>query len=163
MAAFIWNANPGKWDVVPPATDGWGALRDYVSDDSSYVYWSTPTLHSDIQVDDMAIIWRNKFRGRMTGIIAMGRVAERPRQLTDVAFKSFSRPERIKAPGWNEAGAPSKWKTGIVIEKTYWDFPVSPDLKISQGSVRRLSESEVAEINRAIGSRPKGVTLPPAG
>lgn len=153
MGAFIWNANPGKWDVVPPATDGWGALRDYISDVSNYVYWSTPARQKDIQVGDLAVIWRTTFLDRPTGIIAVGRVAERPRQLTDVNFKNFSRPERIKAPGWNEAGAPSQWKTGIAIEKIYWDLPVSTSLKISQGTVRGLREDEVADINKAISTQ----------
>lgn len=151
MAAFIWNANPGKWDVVPPATDGWGALRDYISEPSNYVYWSTPARQKDIQVGDLAFIWRTKFADRPSGIIVVGVVAERPRQLTGANLANFDRPDKIKAAGWNEAAAPSLWKTGIAIKKTYWENPLIVGLTISQGTVRGLREDEFAEIERVIG------------
>jgi IS30 family transposase len=50
MAAYIWNANPAKWNVVPPAMNSWDALEAYVTDQSRYVYWSTPVLHKSINV-----------------------------------------------------------------------------------------------------------------
>jgi hypothetical protein len=151
MAAFIWNANPVKWDVVPPATDGWGALRDYISDSSNFVYWSTPVRQKDIQEGDSAFIWRTKFSDRPSGIIVVGVVAERPRQLMGANLTNFSHPDRIKAAGWNEATAASLWKTGISIKKTYWENPLVVGLTISQGTVRGLRDDEVAVIDRAIG------------
>ena len=42
MAAFMWNANPTKWDVVPPSTSGWGALKNYLLDSSNYVVIGPP-------------------------------------------------------------------------------------------------------------------------
>ena len=151
MAAFIWNANPGKVGRCA-ACDRWrGALRDYISEPSNYVYWSIPARQKDIQVGDLAFIWRTKFSDRQSGIVAAGVVAESPRQLTGVNLANFSRPDRIKAAGWNEATAPSPWKTGIAIRKIYWEKPLAVGLAISQGTVRGLSDDEVAEIDRAIG------------
>jgi hypothetical protein len=150
MAAFIWNANPGRWEIVPPATDGWTALMSYVCDPSRYVYWSTPMRQKDIQIGDQAYIWRTKFLDRLSGIIAVGVVAEKPRQLTNANFSNFERPDRLKAAGWNEANAPSVWKTGIEIQQTYWETPVAVGLTISQGTVRGLRGAEVEQIVGAL-------------
>jgi hypothetical protein len=57
MAGYIWNANPEKWNVVPPAMNNWDALKAYITDQSGYVYWSTPVLHKSIKVGDHAYIW----------------------------------------------------------------------------------------------------------
>src|SRR5258708_27779700 len=105
MAAFMWNANPVKWNVVPPSTTSWEALKNYVVDDSNYVYWSTPALQKVIRVGDRALIWRTKSPNGPSGIIAVGRVAESPRQLSVVTTTLFDLPERIQAAGSSESKA----------------------------------------------------------
>jgi hypothetical protein len=80
MTGYIWNANPAKWNVVPPAIDSWDALKTYIIDPSAYVYWSTPVLQGRIRLGDDAFIWRTKYRSHENGIIAVGRVQEVPRQ-----------------------------------------------------------------------------------
>jgi hypothetical protein len=150
MAAYIWNANPGKWDLVPPSTDSWESLREYVSHESGYVYWSTPVLHRDIRKGDDAFLWRTNYKERQTGIIAVGSVEEAPRQLSFSSEKLFGVPDRIYAPGWKESSAPSQWKTGIRITSLFWNKPVQVGLRISQGTVRRLKPSEITEVSNAM-------------
>jgi hypothetical protein len=66
MTGYIWNANPAKWNVVPPAMDSWDALKTYIIDPSAYVYWSTPVLQGQIKLGDDAFIWRTKYRSMTT-------------------------------------------------------------------------------------------------
>lgn len=153
MAAFIWNANPKMWMVVPPASDGWDALKAYVVNPSGYVYWSTPLLRADIKAGDKAFIWRTTYKKEKTGFVAVGQVQEKPRQLTPSSASLFSFPASLKAAGWNESTAPSVWKTGIKIEKTFWDDPVNTGLSPNQGTVGRLSEDDIKAIERAVASR----------
>ena len=91
MAAFMWNANPEKWNVVPPSTNSWEALKNYVVDSSSYVYWSTPVLQKTIKVGDRAFIWRTRSPNGPSGIIAVGYVTEGPGQLS-VAMRNSLTP-----------------------------------------------------------------------
>jgi hypothetical protein len=155
MGAFIWNANPKKWNVVPPSTNGWDALRNYVSDHSGYVYWSTPQLHRDIRVGDQAFIWRTRSSGGLSGLIAAGTVEEPPQDILSGA--QFSRPDRLRAAGWSEANAPSSWKTGIRIATSYWIQPLQLPIRISQGTVRRLSDEELVTIRREISNAARRV------
>ena len=106
MEAYIWNANPAKWNVVPPATNSWDALKAHINDQSGYVYWSTPVLHSKIKIGDGAFIWRTKYRDHENGIVAIGRVEEVPRQLSPSTQGLFALQQRLLAAGWNEAQAP---------------------------------------------------------
>lgn len=150
MAAFIWNANPRMWTVVPPHSDGWDALRAYVTDPSGYVYWSTPKLQADIRVGDFACIWRTTHKKGNTGIVAVGRVEESPRQLTPSSIVLFQSGARLRAAGWDEQTARSTWKTGIRIEKTFWSNPVNVGMSGLQGTVNRILEENLRAITRAI-------------
>lgn|ERR1043166_8641266 len=143
MAAFMWNANPGMWDAVPPAVSGWDALEDYLLDASNYVYWSTPFHTKKIKVGDRAFIWRTTFDKGPSGIVAIGRVEETPRQLSSATASLFAYPGRIPAPGWSEANAPSLWKTGIRIERVFWNAPLQVNFRPAQGTLRELKVAEV--------------------
>jgi hypothetical protein len=150
MAAYIWNANPGRWNVVPPSLTSWDALKAYVTDPSKYVYWSTPVRQKDIRVGDEAIIWRTKYHHEAAGIIAIGRVEERPRDLTASTTSLFAFPKRLPAPGWDEAKAPSRWKTGIRIERGFWNSPLPAAIRTFQGTVRELAASEIKVIENEV-------------
>jgi hypothetical protein len=153
MAAFMWNANPEKWNVVPPSTDSWEALKDYVVDASNYVYWSTPVLQKVIKVGDRAFIWRTNSPNGKRGIIAAGQVTERPRQLSATTTTLFELPARIAAAGWSESEAPSPWKTGIRIDRVFWNSPLQVRFTASQGTLRRLADDEVREAESQISIR----------
>jgi|SRR6185312_2177705 len=146
MAAFMWNANPQKWSVVPPSSSSWDALKSYIVDDSNYIYWSTPVLQSAIRVGDSALIWRTKSPNGPSGIIAVGRVAESPRQLSVATKPLFDHPKRIQAAGWSESAAPSAWKTGIRIDRVFWNSPLQVKFSASQGTLRRLTDDETRAV-----------------
>jgi len=150
MAAFMWNANPEKWNVVPPSTDSWEALKNYVVDGSNYVYWSTPVLQKAIKVGDRAFIWRTKSPNGASGIIAVGHITESPRQLSAATKTLFKLPERIAAAGWSESEAPSPWKTGIRTDRVFWNAPLQVRFTASQGTLRRLTDDEVREAESQI-------------
>jgi hypothetical protein len=150
MAALMWNANPEKWNVVPPSTHSWEALKNYVVDSSNYVYWSTPVLQKPIKVGDRAFIWRTKSPKGPSGIIAVGHVAENPRQLSAATTALFALPERIEAVGWSEAEAPSTWKTGIRIDRIFWNTPLQVSFTAAQGTLRRLTDDEVRAAEKQI-------------
>jgi hypothetical protein len=145
MAAFMWNANPTKWDVVPPSTSGWDALKNYLLDSSNYVYWSTPVNQKAITAPDRAFIWRTKSHNGPSGIVAVGHVDEIPKLLTAASGSSFAYPGRITAAGWNEANAPSPWKTGIRIARVFWSDPLQVSFSAAQGTLRRLTDAELAK------------------
>jgi hypothetical protein len=150
MSAFMWNANPEKWDAVPPSSSRWDALRDYVLDTSSYVYWSTPVLQREIKVGDRAFIWRTQSQFGPNGIIAVGRVEEIPRQLNAATLSLFAQRTRVPAVGWNEANAPSPWKTGIHIDQVFWNAPLHVSFTAAQGTLRRLNDGEMREAEARI-------------
>jgi hypothetical protein len=150
MAAFMWNANPKKWNIVPPATSSWEALKNYVLDGSKYVYWSTPVLRKVVKVGDRAFIWRTGFPSGLSGIIAVGYVTESPRPLSVATKALFKLPERLKAAGWSESKAPSLWKTGIRTDRVFWNAPLRVPFTASQGILRRLTDDEVREVESQI-------------
>src|SRR5215470_815056 len=82
MPAFVWKTNPRMWKVVAPFADSADALKAYICDPSTYVYWSTPRHQDEIAAGDIAYIWRTAYEGGPEGIVARGRVEEAPRQLT---------------------------------------------------------------------------------
>lgn len=151
--AFIWNANPGMWNVVAPHKDGWDALCAYLLDSSSYVYWSTPRLNKEIKAGDSAVIWRTTHKKGFNGVVAIGCVEEQPRQLSSSTKHLFKFPARLQAAGWDETDAPSPLKTGIRIEKTFWDHPINTGVDPLQGTVGRLSEKDLADITREVARR----------
>ena len=102
---------------------------------------------------DRAFIWRTNFRGARNGIVAVGRVAEQPRQRTESTVGLFGNPTRLNAPGWNEAGAASIWKTGIQIERLFWDDPVHTGIRPPQGTVGRVHCVDVDVVERVIAAR----------
>jgi hypothetical protein len=133
------------WSVVPPFADSWDVLKAYITDLSAYVYWSTPHLQDEIKVGDAAYIFRTVDR---IGVVACGVVAETPRHLSSSTARDFAFPARLSPPGWDEAVAPSAWKTGIRIARTHWDAPLATDWTPAHGAVSRLSDADVAAIER---------------
>jgi hypothetical protein len=151
MPAFVWNTNHRMWSIVPPFTDSLSVLKAYIVDPAAYVYWSTPRLHNEIAAGAAAYIY--SAIGNQ-GIVARGRGEERPRELTPANSAAFAYPDRLAPAGWDEAVAPSWWKTGIRIERTFWDAPiVAPGFRPAPGTINRLSEGEVAAIEGEIGGR----------
>ena len=147
MPAFVWVTNHRMWKVVAPFSGSWDVLKAYITDPSAYVYWSTPRHIDEIKAGDTAYIFRSVDR---PGIVARGVVEEAPRHLSATA--SFAFPPRLTPAGWDESVAPSAWKTGIRIERTFWDEPVAAGLN-AHGPVGRLSEDEVQGIEGDIKGR----------
>ena len=150
MPAFVWNTNHRMWKVVPPFADSLAVLKAYITDASAYVYWSTPRLHEAIAVGDVAYILCTVDH---QGIVARGRVAERPRLLNPANAGAFAQPARLTPPGWDELVAPSSYKTGIAIEATFWDAPVAPAMRPAQGGVGRVAEDEARRIEQEMAAR----------
>jgi hypothetical protein len=150
MSGFIWNTNHRMWQVVPPFAESWDVLKAYITDPFAYVYWSTPRFRDEIKVGDAAYILRTVDK---QGIVARGRVEEAPRKLTAANASLFALPDRLTPPGWDEAVAPSSWKTGIRIEATFWDDPVGAAVQPAQGTVGRVSEADLRTIEREIAGR----------
>ena len=138
------------WKVVPPFADSLDVLKAYITDPSAYVYWSTPTFQGEIKVGDPAYILCTLDN---MGIVARGVVEESPRQLTPKTANLFALPARLTPPGWDEGIAPSFWKTGIRIQKTFWDDPVATGLRPAPSGVARLSAEEFKAIEAEIESR----------
>lgn len=153
MAAFVWKTNPRMWRVVAPFKDSAGVLKAYICDPSAYVYWSTPHHLDEIAAGDIAYIWRTAVDDDAEGIVACGRVEEAPRQLTPTSSPDFAFPPRLTPPGWDEVVAPSSWKTGIRIERTFWDAPIGAGLTPSHRTVGSASEHEVRAIEAEIARR----------
>lgn len=149
MPAFIWNTNHLMWKVVPPFTDSLGVLKAYITDPSAYVYWSTPRFQEDIAVGDIAYVFCTVDN---QGIVARGRVAEAPRQLTQTNGSQFAKSARLTPAGWDEQIAPSSWKTGIAIERTFWDAPLKSG-KPAVGTVGRVSDELTKAIEAEIAAR----------
>jgi hypothetical protein len=143
MPAFVWRTNHRMWSVVPPFADSWDVLKAYILDPSAYVYWSTPHHQDEIQVGDAAYIFRTVDR---SGVVACGVVEETPRHLSPASKSLFAFPDRLSPPGWDEAVAPSAWKTGIRIHRTHWDEPLATDWSPAHGAVSRLSKDDLAVI-----------------
>ena len=105
--AYMWCGNPNKWQ---------GSMEFYVDDVSGYVYWATPPrqcTHSEIYPGKRAYIWRTTSAAGPRGIIAVGTIAERPRQYSPSSTQLFARPARLEG---GEEAASSEWKTGISIK-----------------------------------------------
>ena len=150
MPAYVWNTNHLMWKVVPPFADSLSVLKAYIVDPSRYVYWSTRRFHDEIKVGDAAYILCTVDN---EGIVAQGRVAEAPRLLNPTNAAAFAHPARLSPPGWDEGVAPSSWKTGIAIERTFWDAPVYRAMRPAQGAVGRLSDDQVSVIESEIAAR----------
>jgi len=153
MPAFIWNTHHGMWKVVPPFEDSFDVLRAYIIDASAYVYWSTPLFQTEIQPGDTAYILRTVDKNGNSGIVARGRVEEAPRQLTPANARLFAIPDRLTPPGWDEAVAPSSWKTGIRIERTFWDDPIAAGMRPATGTIGRLNHDILRTIESEIAGR----------
>jgi hypothetical protein len=153
MPAFVWNTNPRMWKVVPPFADSWDVLKAYITDPSAYVYWSTPRHQDEIKAGDAAYILCTLDKQGNHGIVARGRVEENPRQLTPTSASLFAFAARLTPAGWDETVAPSSWKTGIRIERTFWDDPINTGLQPPHGTVGRLSDGDVKAIEGEIASR----------
>jgi hypothetical protein len=145
MGAFVWRTNHRMWRIVPPFTDSWDVLKAYITDPSAYVYWSTPHVQDEIKVGDAAYIFRTVDD---TGVVACGIVEETPRHLSASTLAEFAFPARLSPPGWDEAVAPSAWKTGIRIQLTHWDDPLAKGWNPPPGAISRLSDRDVALIER---------------
>ena len=142
MPAFVWITNHRMWKVVAPFSESFDVLKAYICDPSAYVYWLTPRLMDEIKAGDTAYIFRSVDR---EGIVARGVVEEAPKHLSSATAASFAFPARLTPAGWDESVAPSAWKTGIRIERTFWDAPVGCGLRV-HGAVARLSEDELKAI-----------------
>jgi hypothetical protein len=153
MAAFIWNTNPRMWSVAPPFADSFDVLKAYICDPSAYVYWSTPRHQDEIALGDAAFILRTPHERGPSGIVACGIVEEAPQQLVAGGSVRFLYAPRLAPPGWDEAVAPSSWKTGIRIQHTFWDAPLDAGRAPAIGSVERLSDADVAAIAKMMKGR----------
>src|SRR5258708_3892458 len=143
MPAFVWSTNHRMWSVVPPFTDSWDVLKAYIMDPSAYVYWSTPRLQDEIAVGAVAYIFRTV---DSSGVVACGVVEEAPKALSAATMSLFAFPDRLTPPGWDEAVAPSAWKTGIRIQRTHWDDPLAKRWSPAHGAVSRLTDNDIAAI-----------------
>jgi hypothetical protein len=152
MAGYIWNTNHRMWKIVPPFTDSRDVLGAYITDASAYVYWSTPRFQDEIAIGDAAYILRTADDSGNDGIVAQGVVEERPRQLMASTVSQFAFPPRLTPPGWDEVVAPSAWKTGIRILRTFWDSPLK-GVQPAIGTVRKLSEDRLKVIEAEIAVR----------
>jgi hypothetical protein len=150
MAGFVWYTNHRMWKIVPPFKDSWDVLKAYVVDASAYVYWSTPHLQDQIRVGDAAYIFRTVDK---PGIVACGHVEETPRPLTRSSASAFAFPPRLAPAGWDESVAPSAWKTGIRIERTFWDDPIDAGLRAQLTAVARLSDDAVQAVEGEVSRR----------
>lgn len=149
MPAFVWNTNHLMWKVVPPFADSLAVLKAYITDPSAYVYWSTPRFQDEIKVGDTAYVFCTVDN---QGIVARGTVAEPPRQLNVTNAAQFAQAPRLVPAGWDEQIAPSSWKTGIAIERTFWDAPLKAG-KPAVGTVGRVSEEAMKAIEAEIAGR----------
>jgi hypothetical protein len=152
MPGFIWNTNHRMWKVVRPYANSRDVLKAYICDPCGYVYWSTPRFHDEIKVGDAAFILRTADEDGNDGIVACGRIEEPPRQLTASSASRFAFPVRLTPAGWDEQVAPSSFKTGIRIERTFWDNPVK-GVQPAIGTVGQLSEERLRIIAAEIAAR----------
>jgi hypothetical protein len=76
--------------------------------------------------------------------VAFGVVEEAPRPLSPATTRLFAFPDRLAPAGWDEAVAPSAWKTGIRIHRTHWDDPLAKAWSPAHGAVSRLSDDDLA-------------------
>jgi hypothetical protein len=116
MSAIAFQANPEKW-----TNDG--TMRDYLENVDQYVYWSTPENEvspRQVQVGMPALIVRTAGRFGLRAIIAVGNVEEVPRQYRRGGEGDFAFPQRLSAPG-DEDAASSDWKTGIRLSGVRWE------------------------------------------
>ena len=150
MPAYIWNTNHRMWKVVPPFADSFNVLKAYVCDPCAYVYWSTPQHQAEIKAGDTAYIFRTV---DAQGIVAQGVVEEAPRRLAPTNVTAFAFPVRLTPPGWDEEVAPSAWKTGIRVERTFWDAPICNGFRPAHGVIGRLTDTDVAGISSEIAAR----------
>jgi hypothetical protein len=85
--------------------------------------------------------------------VARGIVEETPRQFTATTLRLFAYPDRLTPAGWDEEVAPSSWKTGIRIEKTFWDRPIIKGVPPAIGAVGRVNEDAVTAIEDQVAGR----------
>ena len=146
--AWILQGNPSRFDI-----------NDYLSR-YDYIYWRAPRHRGEMQVGDRCIIWR---AGADAGAIAIGRIAEQPCNIGEVAH-----PEFLGADLWrDEAESPDTIKVGIAIDEVrldsdsgflprqvFLDDPVlqqSMIIRSPQGTVFKLLGDEVREAFSAWG------------
>jgi hypothetical protein len=141
------------WKIVPPFADSRDVLKAYIVDPCAYVYWSTPRLQDEIKAGDTAYIFRTADDDGNDGIVARGTVVETPRQFTAATLGLFAYPDRLTPPGWDEQVAPSSWKTGIRIDRTFWDRPIIKGVPPAVGAVGRVSEDGLQAIESEIAGR----------
>jgi hypothetical protein len=113
MVAIAFQANPTRWTDVR-------AMRDYLENEDKYIYWSTPEPgpRRAVRIGDHALIVRTASHGR--AIIAVGIVAELPKEYLPGREDQFAMPQRLRSPGDADA-ASSEWKTGIRLSEVRWD------------------------------------------
>jgi hypothetical protein len=134
MNAWLWTASPNLWRAGLGMT-GFEALRMYLEDESGIVYWATPKFRENIRAGDTAYIWRTKRSPRddQNGIVAVGEVTETPHEFNGDNGHEFGNPEQLESAGWDEGRATSEWKTGIRIERLFWNTPVNvPGLMVRE-------------------------------
>ena len=153
MPGFVWYTNHRMWKIVPPFADSRDVLKAYIVDPCAYVYWSTPRLQDEIKPGAIAYIFRTADDDGNDGIVARGIVEETPRQFTAMTLRQFAYPDRLTPAGWDEEVAPSSWKTGIRIEKTFWDRPIIKGVPPAVGAVGRVNEDAVRAIEDEVAGR----------
>jgi hypothetical protein len=165
MNAWLWAANPlRKWTGVPgrPDLNPFDALDQYLGlglrpNEVVRVYRATPDFRTQINVGDASYIWLSG-----GGVIAAGTVAEKPPHEYRPGHNEneFEQRERLRAPGWNEGGASSGWKTGIDLDRVWGcrrPLRVQANLfthaSLGNATVFRLDEGQHRSIIRAIEER----------
>lgn len=96
---FIFQGTPDRFDI-----------DDYLAR-YPFIYWSAPTLRSEMSIVDRAIIWRAK---ENAGAIAVGRIAELPTEIKNIRY-----PEALGDDLWRKGeDEPSDIKVGIRIDES---------------------------------------------
>lgn len=94
MAAWMWAGSVANYPML-----------QYLAR-HKYIYWSTPKLRGEIELGDVAYIWRHKKGSDLPpGVIAIGEVIELPKLKEEIRH-----PEYLEENRWHVPPA-SDWKT----------------------------------------------------
>lgn len=149
MNAWLWKCDPMLWNDAANLKR-YEAVERYLENESKYVYWATPQFTDKVKVGDRAFIWRT---GSGNGIVAAGTVAEKPQEYTGHNESQFKFKELLEPPGWDEKNTKSKWKTGMIIEATFWHKPIYVSQLVTEGTIQRLGNDQLRQIEDLMAKR----------